>query len=75
MSVRRMSTPAYKMAATRPEDVGATLLESLQRAFLDNNRVLQSKRRLVAATFSWLLLCGLLIGLLNVDARATLGLL
>jgi hypothetical protein len=66
---------AYKMAATRPEDVGVTLLESLQRAFLDNNRALQSKRRLVAATFSALLLCALLIGLLNVDARATLGLL
>jgi hypothetical protein len=64
---------AYKMASTRPEDVGVTLLESLQRAFLDNDRALQSKRRLVAATFGCLLFCGLLIGLLNIDARAILG--
>jgi hypothetical protein len=64
---------AYKMAATRPENVGVTILESLQRAFLENDRALQSKRRLVAATFSCLLFCGLLIGLLNVNAQATLG--
>jgi hypothetical protein len=64
---------AYRMATTCSEEVGVAVLWSLQRAFLDNNRALQSKRRLVAAIFGCLLLCALLIGLLNVGGRATLG--
>jgi hypothetical protein len=66
---------AYRMAATRPEDVGVTVLESLQRAFRQNDRMLQGKRRLVAVTLGCLLISALLIGLLNVAGRATLGVL
>jgi hypothetical protein len=65
---------AYLVAATRPEDVGVTVLESLQRAFVENDHALEDKRRLIAATFGCLLLSALLIGLLNVYGRATLGL-
>lgn len=64
---------AYRMAATHPQDVGITMLGSLQRAFRENDRVLQGKRRLIAVTLGCLLLSVLLIGLLNVAGRATLG--
>ncbi len=66
---------AYEMAASNPEDVGVTVLASIQRAFLENDRALQGKRRLTAATFGLLLLSALLIGLLNVGNQVTLGLL
>jgi hypothetical protein len=62
------------MAASNPEDVGVTVLASIQRALLENDRALQGKRRLTAATFGALLLTALLIGLLNVSNQATLGL-
>jgi hypothetical protein len=65
----------YEMATSNPEDVGVTVLASIQRAFLENDRALQGKRRLTAATFGLLLLSALLIGLLNVGNQATLGLL
>jgi hypothetical protein len=38
-----------------------TVLASVQRAFLENDRALQGKRRLTAATFGLLLLSALLI--------------
>ena len=63
------------MAASNPQDVGVTVLASVQRAFLENDRALQGKRRLTAAAFGLLLLSALLIGLLNVGNQATLGLL
>jgi hypothetical protein len=66
---------AHEMAASNPEDVGLIVLASIQRALLENDHALQGKRRLTAVTFGALLLSALLIGLLNVDARATLGLL
>jgi hypothetical protein len=66
---------AYEMAASSPKDVGVTVLASVQRAFLENDRALQGKRRLTAATFGLLLLSALLIGLPNVGNQATLGLL
>jgi Mrp family chromosome partitioning ATPase len=65
---------AYEMAASNPQDVGVTVLASVQRAFLENDRALQGKRRLTAATFGLLLLSALLIGLLNLGNQATLGL-
>lgn len=65
---------AYEMAASNPQDVGVTVLASVQRAFLENDRALQGKRHLTAATFGLLLLSALLIGLLNLGNRATLGL-
>ena len=61
------------MAASNPQDVGVTVLASVQRAFLENDQALQGKRRLTAATFSCLLLSALLIGLPNVGNQATLG--
>jgi hypothetical protein len=66
---------AYEMAASNPQDVGVTVLASVQRAFLENDRALQGKRHLTAATFGLLLLSALLIGLLNLGNQATLGLL
>jgi hypothetical protein len=66
---------AHEIAASNPEDVGVTVLASIQRALLENDRALQGKRRLTAATFGALLLSALLIGLLNVGNQATLGLL
>ncbi len=65
---------AYEIAARNPQDVGVTVLASVQRAFLENDQALQSKRRLTAATFGCLLLSALLIGLLNVGDQATVGL-
>jgi hypothetical protein len=52
---------AYEMVASNPQDVGVTVLASVQRAFLENDRALQGKRRLTAATFGLLLLSALLI--------------
>jgi hypothetical protein len=66
---------AHEMAASNPKEVGVTVLASIQRALLENDRALRGKRRLTAATFGCLLLSALLIGLLNVGNQATLGLL
>jgi hypothetical protein len=66
---------AHEMAASNPQDVGVTVLASIQRALLENDLSLQGKRRLTAATFGLLLLSALLIGLLNVGNQSTLGLL
>lgn len=63
---------AYRVAATHPQYLGVTVLNSLQRAFLENDRVLKSKRRLIAVTFGCLSLNLLLIGFLNVVDRAML---
>jgi hypothetical protein len=65
---------AHEMAASNPEEVGVTVLASIQRALLENDRALQGKRRLTAVTFGALLLSALMIGLLNVSNQATLGL-
>ena len=66
---------AHELAASNPEEVGVTVLASIQRALLENDRALRGKCRLTAATFGCLLLSALLIGLLNVGNQATLGLL
>ena len=42
-----------QMAASNPQDVGVTVLASVQRAFLENDRALQGKRRLTAGHLAY----------------------